>query len=76
MQYSLSLKKRNNKSRETIPTVHITRHDRAFDHAFWPFILHQLRKKKCPKNLYFIIKSFLNDREAILVCGREYITKN
>jgi len=47
----------------------------AFDNAFWPSILAQLREKKVPQNLYFMIENYLSDREVILICGNEYIKK-
>jgi hypothetical protein len=48
----------------------------AFDNVFWPSILLQLRKNKTPKNIYLTIKSYLTDREAIVVFGEEYIKKS
>ena len=35
----------------------------------------QLKRKKCPKNLYNIIESYLNDRFAILKTGNITISK-
>jgi hypothetical protein len=48
----------------------------AFDNVFWPSILLQLRKNKTSKNIYLTIKSYLTDREAIVVFGEEYIKKS
>ena len=36
----------------------------AFDNAWWPAVKAQLIKKKCPKNLYGIITSYLTDRKV------------
>lgn len=38
----------------------------AFDHAWWPAIINELRKKGCPQNLLRIYKSYLSDRLAII----------
>jgi ribonuclease HI len=47
----------------------------AFDHCFWPQILSQLKFKNIPKNLYEIIKSYLNNRFAIIKIGNTIISK-
>jgi retron-type reverse transcriptase len=39
----------------------------AFDNAFWSYILYQLFIKNTPKNLYGLIRSYLSDREVILI---------
>jgi len=36
----------------------------AFDAAWWPGILNELRKYKCPKNLYELTKSYFSQRIA------------
>ena len=36
----------------------------AFDRVWWPDILNALRAVRCPRNLYLLIKSCLNDREV------------
>lgn len=42
----------------------------AFNNAWWPKVLHILKKKKCPKNLFCLIKSYFSDRSATLnLCG-------
>ncbi len=41
----------------------------AFDNAWWPQISVQLKQKYCAKNLFYLIKSYLNDRKAILQIG-------
>jgi len=38
----------------------------AFDAAWWPSILKQLRELKCPKNLYNLSASYFNNRKATL----------
>ncbi|XP_050670435.1 uncharacterized protein LOC126969152 [Leptidea sinapis] len=38
----------------------------AFDSAWWPAIKHQLAARKCPRNLYSTVCSYLNDREVII----------
>jgi predicted nucleotide-binding protein (sugar kinase/HSP70/actin superfamily) len=38
----------------------------AFDSAWWRNILKSLQDYGCPRNLYYLIKSYLNQRSAIL----------
>jgi hypothetical protein len=38
----------------------------AFDAAWWPCILKQLRDLKCPKSLYNLSASFFSNRKATL----------
>jgi hypothetical protein len=38
----------------------------AFDAAWWPNILKSLQDSGCPKNLFYLVKSYLNERSAIL----------
>ena len=38
----------------------------AFDAAFWPGILKELRKSGCPKNLYNLTKDYFHNRTATL----------
>lgn len=35
----------------------------AFDNAWWPALKHQLAKKRCPKNLYDMVNSYLSNRK-------------
>ncbi|KAG7304756.1 hypothetical protein JYU34_010112 [Plutella xylostella] len=35
----------------------------AFDNAWWPALKHQLTKKRCPRNLYEMVCSYLSDRK-------------
>jgi hypothetical protein len=43
----------------------------AFDVAWWPSILYNLRRLQCPKNLYNLTRSYLSERVAIL-CANTY----
>ncbi|CAL7932836.1 unnamed protein product, partial [Xylocopa violacea] len=36
----------------------------AFDNVWWPSILHNLKKRNCPRNLYLLIKSYLSERSV------------
>ena len=51
----------------------------AFDNIWHPFILYQLRNKKCPKNIFNAIKSFLDGRKVIFRYGdnvcEKFLTK-
>ena len=38
----------------------------AFDSAWWPGILKELRERRCPKNLYELTKSYFTQRSASL----------
>jgi hypothetical protein len=38
----------------------------AFDNAFWPIILNNLKDLKCPKNLFYLTKSYFSNRKAKL----------
>lgn len=42
----------------------------AFDNAWWPALKHQLITKKCPKNLYAVINSYLSDRKIVVNYAR------
>ncbi len=37
----------------------------AFDSAWWPEILRQLRLTNCPENVYKLLKSYLSEREVL-----------
>jgi len=37
----------------------------AFDAAWWPSILNNLRNLRCPSNLYNLTRSYFHDRVAI-----------
>ena len=38
----------------------------AFDAAWWPGILKELRECDCPKNLYNLTKNYFSQRSAVL----------
>jgi hypothetical protein len=38
----------------------------AFDAAWWPSILHNLRNLRCPRNLYVLSHNYFSDRMASL----------
>ena len=38
----------------------------AFDAAWWPGILRELRKCNCPKNLYKLTRNYFSQRTAVL----------
>lgn len=38
----------------------------AFDNAWWPALKDQLLRKRCPKNLYLAVNSYLNDRKIVV----------
>jgi hypothetical protein len=41
----------------------------AFDNCWWPHILKQLKRKRCPKNLYKLVQSYLSDRYVMFKVG-------
>ncbi|XP_046978117.1 uncharacterized protein LOC124543839 [Vanessa cardui] len=38
----------------------------AFDNAWWPALKNQLRLRRCPKNLYLMVNSYLQNRKIIV----------
>ncbi|XP_053618054.1 uncharacterized protein LOC128679687 [Plodia interpunctella] len=38
----------------------------AFDNAWWPALMNQLRIRRCPRNLYLMVDSYLQDRKIIV----------
>jgi hypothetical protein len=48
----------------------------AFDNAFWPKILVNLQQLKCPKNLYYLTKSYFSQRFASLWIQNKQISKS
>lgn len=40
----------------------------AFDHVWWPSVLHRLKERGCPKDIYGLITSYLRDR-CVKLCG-------
>lgn len=47
----------------------------AFDNAWWPLILYNLKMAGCPGELFRIIKNFLSERVAVLWLGNEESVK-
>ena len=47
----------------------------AFDAAFWPSIMNELRACGCPKNLYNLTKSYFSNRIATLSVNSKQIEK-
>ena len=39
----------------------------AFDHVWWPSILHRLKERQCPRNVYEVVADYLRNREVRLV---------
>ncbi|KAJ4430663.1 hypothetical protein ANN_19253 [Periplaneta americana] len=48
----------------------------AFDNAWWPMILLQLKRKECPRNLYKLIKNYFCNRKAQLTLGLKTVSKH
>lgn len=42
----------------------------AFDNAWWPALKHQLALRKCPKNIYALVCSYLQDRKIMVNYAR------
>lgn len=42
----------------------------AFDNAWWPALKNQLRVRKCPRNLYAMVDSYLSDRKIVVNYAR------
>ncbi|XP_067140783.1 uncharacterized protein [Centruroides vittatus] len=49
---------------------------KAFDSAWWPLIKLQLRKIKCPRNIFQLIQDYLRNRAAVLQYGQHYVRKS
>jgi len=47
----------------------------AFDSAWWPSIIHQLRVMKCPQNLFNLTKNYFQNRKAILATNHYSVEK-
>ena len=48
----------------------------AFDAAWWPSILNNLRDLRCPKNLYDLARNYFSDREASLHANTHTVKRN
>lgn len=42
----------------------------AFDNAWWPALKTQLRERKCPRNIYALVSSYLKDRKIMVNYAR------
>lgn len=47
----------------------------AFDAAWWPGILHNLRNLQCPSNLYYLVKNYFRNRIAKLTMNHNRTEK-
>ncbi|CAL7932962.1 unnamed protein product [Xylocopa violacea] len=47
----------------------------AFDNVWWPSILHNLKKRNCPRNLYLLIKSYLSERSVEVTNANAIVMK-
>ncbi len=47
----------------------------AFDAAWWPGILKELRECKCPKNIYELTKSYFTQRSAVIATNTLRVQK-
>ena len=47
----------------------------AFVSVWWPAILHRLRNIKCPRNLYCLVKDYLNERKAVMTVNNLRVEK-
>ncbi|GBN11904.1 Putative protein in type-1 retrotransposable element R1DM [Araneus ventricosus] len=48
----------------------------AFIRVWWPLVLHNLKRMDCPKNLFGLTASFLDNRSISLQYGENSISKN
>ena len=48
----------------------------AFDHVWWPSILHRLRERGCPRNLFLLIADYLRGRTVGLAGKHGTVKKN
>jgi hypothetical protein len=48
----------------------------AFDNAWWPKIMQQLNKKRCPRNLHKLVRNYFSRRKAQLTIGNSKIVKD
>lgn len=47
----------------------------AFDNVWWTSVLYELKKKNCSRNIYNILKDYLNNRKVIMRTGNEQVEK-
>lgn len=48
----------------------------AFDNVWWPSILHRLKERQCPKNVYGVIADYLRGREVQLIGKHGFVRKS
>ena len=47
----------------------------AFNHAWWPKILHQFKVKNCPRNMYILLQDYFQNRKVHMnICGETLIS--
>ena len=47
----------------------------AFDNVWWPSVLYELKRKRCPKNIYKLIKDYLSERKVLIRDGVNEVTR-
>ncbi|CAK9796298.1 Retrovirus-related Pol polyprotein from type-1 retrotransposable element R1 (Fragment) [Anthophora quadrimaculata] len=48
----------------------------AFDNVWWLSILHNLKNRSCPRNIYQLLQSYLSNRTAVIVSAHGKIEKD
>ena len=48
----------------------------AFDAAWWPAILRELRESECPRNPYQLTQDYCKDRRAVMLINNRRIEKS
>jgi hypothetical protein len=47
----------------------------AFDNIWWPSVMHELRRRGCPDNIYKLTRSYFTERTVQIVGKKEVIAK-
>jgi hypothetical protein len=47
----------------------------AFDNVWWPNIMHELKRRCCPNNLYRLTRSYFSERTVQITWKNEVINK-
>ena len=47
----------------------------SFDGVWWPSVLHNLKIRSCPRNIYCLMKSYLSDRMASITSNSTQVSK-
>lgn len=47
----------------------------AFDNVWWPSVLHELKLKNCPKNIFNLVKDYLHSRKVIMSTETEKVER-